>query len=145
VQITCDPQAQVEPLALIVDALVAGAAAAAKDTTAAAIQDGYQGLKALIQCRFSGHPLATVVLEAHEADPHAYTLPLKQALADASLDQDEAILRVARNLLEQVRAGMPVAPVVHQRFTNVNNAAISGTGNASFTVQERGAGSDAGV
>ena len=50
-------------------ALTAGAAAAAMDTAGAAIKDGYQGLKALLQNKLAGNQAATVVLEEHAMDP----------------------------------------------------------------------------
>ena len=53
-----------EPLSLIVAALLAGAAAAAKDTTSTAIKDGYQGLKVLIERKLAGQPAAVKALAA---------------------------------------------------------------------------------
>ena len=38
-----------EPISLILAALVAGATAATKDTAGAAVKDAYEGLKALIK------------------------------------------------------------------------------------------------
>jgi hypothetical protein len=121
-----------DPLSLIVAALTAGAAAAAKDTAGAAIKDGYQGLKALILRKLAGIPAATVVLEEHEKDPETYDAPLKKKLAEASADQDATILQAARALLEQ--AGAPSAPgtVISQTIRNVKYAATSATGDASI-------------
>ena len=42
-----------EPITLILTALVAGATAAAKDTAGQAIKDSYTGLKGLIKQRFA--------------------------------------------------------------------------------------------
>ena len=41
-----------EPISLILAALAAGAAAAAKDTAGTAVKDAYEGLKALIKKKF---------------------------------------------------------------------------------------------
>ena len=121
-----------DPLSLIVAALTAGAAAAAKDTAGAAIKDGYQGLKGLIQRKVAETPAATVVLDEHEKDPDTYDAPLKKKLAEAAADQDAAILQAARALLEQAGAQPPSGPVISQSLGNVKFAAISGTGNASI-------------
>jgi hypothetical protein len=133
-----------DPLSVIVAALVAGAAAAAKDTAGAAIKDSYQGLKGLIQEKLAGRPAAAVVLEEHEKDPATYEAPLKKKLTEAAADQDAAILQAARTLLEQ--AGAPTAPgtVIRQSIRNVKYAATSATGDASIgAIHEQGAGSDA--
>jgi hypothetical protein len=133
-----------DPLSVIVAALVAGAAAAAKDTAGAAIKDSYQGLKGLIQKQLAGCPAAAVVLEEHEKDPATYEAPLKKKLAEAAADQDAAILQAARTLLDQ--AGAPTAPetVISQSIRNVKYAATSATGDASIgAIHEHGAGSDA--
>jgi hypothetical protein len=84
----------------ILAALAAGAAAAAKDTAGAAIKDGYQGLKALIQRRFAGKPKADLVLAEHEKEPDTWAKPLEKALTEAEADKDEEIVRRAQGLLE---------------------------------------------
>src|SRR5687768_13584011 len=55
-----------DPLTLILAALGAGAAAAAKETASGAVKDAYQGLKTLIQRRFAGKPEAEIALVKHE-------------------------------------------------------------------------------
>lgn len=133
-----------EPLSLIVAALITGATAAAKDTAASAIKDGYQGLKGLIQRKLEGHPAATVVLAEHEKDPATYDAPLRKTLAEAAVDQDTAILQAARALLEQTGAQATPGPVITQTISNVKFAATSATGDASIgTIHDHGAGSDA--
>lgn len=125
-------------LALIVDALAAGAAAAAKETTSAAILDSYKGFKSLIQRKLSGHPEASAVLEAHECDPHTYSLPLKKTLAEAAVDQDDAILKAAQKLLTEAGALASPSPVINQTINQPKYTAISATGDVSMTVQDRG-------
>lgn len=87
-----------EPLALIVAALVAGATKAAGD----AVPDAYKGLKSLIKRKFGSDPVAEMVLEEHESDPETYEAPLKKKLKEAGADQDEVILKAAQELLEQL-------------------------------------------
>ncbi|MGK7893075.1 MAG: hypothetical protein AB4372_05425 [Xenococcus sp. (in: cyanobacteria)] len=88
-----------EPISLIVAALVAGAAKAASD----AAPDAYKGLKALIKRKFAGEPKAEMILEEHEQDPETYELPLKKKLAEAGADKDKEIIKAARELLKQVK------------------------------------------
>jgi hypothetical protein len=122
-----------DPLSLIVAALAAGAAAAAKDTAGAAIRDGYQGLKALIRKRLAADPAASVVLQEHEKDPDTYDAPLRKKLAAAALEQDQEILLAARQVLEQSTPSVGAAPVmIHQTISNVKYAATSGSGDASI-------------
>ncbi len=65
-----------EPISLIIAALVAGATKAAADIA----PDAYNGLKALIKRKFAGEPKAEMVLEEHEKDPETYEAPLKKKL-----------------------------------------------------------------
>lgn len=126
-----------DSIALIVDALVAGAAAAAKDTSTTAIQDSYKGFKNLIQRKLTGHPEAPVVLEAHESDPRTYSLSLKKTLAEAAVDQDAAILKAAQKLLAEADALATSGPVINQNINHPKYTAISATGDVSMTVQNR--------
>ena len=88
-----------EPISLIIAALVAGAAKAAGD----AAPDAYKGLKALIKRKFAGEPKAEMVLEEHEKDPETYNAPLKKKLAEAGADRDQEIIKAAQELLKQVK------------------------------------------
>lgn len=88
-----------DPITLILTALVVGTAKAAGD----AVPDAYQGLKALIQKKFVGKPVAEAMLEEHEKDPETYAAPLKKNLVEAGVDQDAEILKAAQALLEQLK------------------------------------------
>ena len=90
-----------EPISLILTALVAGAVAAAKDTAEKGIKDAYEGLKALIKRRFADNNGAKVVLDEHEKDPETYEVPLKKKLTEAAIDRDAEILRAAEEVLKQ--------------------------------------------
>src|SRR5262245_60698269 len=83
----------VDPVSLIIAAVVAGATAAFKDTASAAVTDAYNGLKALIVRRFG----AAAELEAVEADPEGDHSELRERLAEAA--GDEEVLTRARELL----------------------------------------------
>ena len=88
-----------DPITLILTALVAGTAKAAGD----AVPDAYKGLKALIQKKLAGKPAAEMVLAEHEKDPETYAAPLKKNLVEAGVDQDAEILKAAQELLEQLK------------------------------------------
>ncbi len=88
-----------DPISLIIAALVAGAAKAAGD----AAPDAYKGLKALIKSKFAGKPKSEMVLEEHEQDPETYEAPLKKKLAEAGADKDEEIIKKAESLLKQLK------------------------------------------
>ncbi len=91
-----------DPVSIIVTALVAGAAAAAKDTASQAIKDSYAGLKALIQKRFSDKQKAEMILTEHQNKPEVWEAPLKDALTETGAPQDDAIIRQAQQLLKLV-------------------------------------------
>jgi hypothetical protein len=90
-----------EPISLIITALVAGAVAAAKDTAEKGVKDAYEGLRALIKRRFADNNGAKVVLDEHEKDPETYEVPLKKKLTEAAIDRDAEILRAAEALLKK--------------------------------------------
>lgn len=85
-----------EPVSLILQALVTGVAKAASD----AAPDVYKALKELIKRKFAGEPKAEVVLEEHEKDPEAYKVPLTKKLVEAGADKDEEIIKKAQELLK---------------------------------------------
>ncbi|MEM9272439.1 MAG: hypothetical protein AAGA80_05675 [Cyanobacteria bacterium P01_F01_bin.143] len=88
-----------EPISLIISALVAGAAKAAGD----AAPDAYNGLKVLIKRKFAGEPIAEMLLEEHEKDPETYEAPLKKKLTEAGVDKDGEIIQAAQDLLKQLK------------------------------------------
>lgn len=121
-----------DPLSLIMAALAAGAAAAAKDTAGAVVKDSFQGLKTQIQKRLAADPAIAVVMQEHEKDPDLYDAPLRKKLGSAALEQDEEILQAARQVLEQATPSVGAARVNYQTISNVTYAATSGSGDASI-------------
>jgi len=95
-----------DPITLIVTALVQGAAKAATDL----VPDAYKGLQELLRQRFAGKPAAGIVLDEHASDPQTYEAPLRKQLEQAALAQDPEVLALARQLLEQLKA--PAAPSI---------------------------------
>jgi|SRR6478672_6877964 len=128
-----------DPITVILAALVAGTAKAAGD----AAPDAYKGLKALIQKKFAGKPVAEAMLEEHEKDPETYAAPLKKNLVEAGVDKDEEILKAAQELLNQVKEQPGGQQIINQSVSNVKYAATSGSGNASISgITEHGTSKD---
>jgi hypothetical protein len=91
-----------DPVALIVSALIAGAASAGKDAASNAVKDGYSGLKALLQRRFQGKPSAETALVEAEIDPDTWGKPLAKAVAEHGSDQE--VVALAQQLLQLLQA-----------------------------------------
>lgn len=89
-----------EPVSIIVAALVAGAAAAFKDTAAQAIKDAYAGFKALIQRKYGG--VSVDALE-RKPDSEAKQLSVREDLTDAGAGTDQELLDRAKALLDAVK------------------------------------------
>ena len=91
-----------DPISLVISALVAGATAAVKDTAGQAVKDAYNGLKTLLKGKFAGKPAAEVALDKHEEKPEVWKEPLKEALAETGAGQDVEVIKAAQELLKQV-------------------------------------------
>ena len=94
----------VDPVTLIVAALVAGAAAGLKDTASSAVKDAYHGLKGLVQRKLGGRPDGELVLARHEQDPQVWDKPLIQELTAARAGDDPALVMAAQALMQLVDA-----------------------------------------
>ena len=90
-----------EPISLILAALVAGATAATKDTASAAVKDAYEGLKALIKKKFEKDALAQAMVEAKPEDIKQSEVLLRNKITEAGIDQDLEILKAAAAILEK--------------------------------------------
>lgn len=88
-----------DPVSLIVAALVAGAAAGAGETATAAVKDAYAGLKKLLFSKFADRRGAEVVLVEHEQDPETYSAPMRKTLETTGAAQDQEVIRAAQQLL----------------------------------------------
>jgi hypothetical protein len=91
-----------DPVTLIVSAMVAGAASAAKDTASNAVKDAYNALKTLLQRRFQGKPAAEMALAEAETDPDTGEKPLTKAVAEHG--SDEEVLALAQQLLQLLQS-----------------------------------------
>lgn len=93
-----------DPVTLIVTALVAGAAAGLKDTASSVIKDAYGGLKGLVRRKLAGRPGGELVLDRHEQDPQVWDKPLAQELTAAGAADDPDLVSAAQALMQLVDA-----------------------------------------
>jgi hypothetical protein len=98
-----------DPIALILSALTAGATAALQETTGTAIKDAYQGLTGLLKQKFKKDPKAMAALEGHAEDPDTWQKPLEKSVRETGAAKDEQIQLAAQKLLEvlQVQKSLP--------------------------------------
>jgi len=92
----------VDPVSLIIGALIAGAARAAQGSAEDAVNVAYDRLKTTLLRRFAADPDKRRELERIEADPSGPTTGLEKAVTDSNAHQDEAALAAARALMEQL-------------------------------------------
>jgi hypothetical protein len=91
-----------DPVTLILSALMAGAAASVKETASAAVKDGYNGLKELIQRKFGGNADAQHALSKYEQKPEVWQAPLAEEIKQGGLAQDQELLVLAQQLMAQL-------------------------------------------
>jgi hypothetical protein len=91
-----------DPIALIVTALAAGAALGVLDTAAAMVKDSYASLKALVRRRLGGDPGAEMMLAQHEQAPDTWRAPLMAELARTGAEGDSGLIAAAKALLDLV-------------------------------------------
>jgi len=96
----------VDPIAIIVTALALGAAVSLKPNAEQAVKDGYAALKELIREKYSG-----VNVDLLESDPSSAIRKavLEEELAEAGADEDEEMLRQARDLIDAIQTYAPQA------------------------------------
>lgn len=90
-----------EPISMLMAALVAGAGTALKDTAGQAVKDTYQGLKKLIIDRWGKKDEAELLLRKHEENPEAAKALLESEFKKLKFDQNKDILELAKTLLAQ--------------------------------------------
>ncbi|MDJ0581583.1 hypothetical protein [Crocosphaera sp.] len=89
-----------EPISLILSALVAGAAKTADGVA----QDVYKGLKALIKQKFEnqGKSDSVMILDKYEEKPEKTKPLLEDELTEVGADKDKEIIELAERLLRKI-------------------------------------------
>jgi hypothetical protein len=93
-----------DPISVIVTALVTGASAALKDTASTAIKDAYAGLKDLLSRRHAS--VDVEVVEKHP-DSESRQKVLSEKLSLAGAGSDPELLTKAQDLLEAIERQSP--------------------------------------
>lgn len=98
-----------EPVTVIVGALVAGAAAALKSTAEQAVKDAYAGLKRLVldRCRHKADVAQAVVELESKPDSAGRKATLQEELAAAGVDKDQEVVDCAVALLKEAEKQNP--------------------------------------
>lgn len=89
-----------EAVTLILTALAAGAAGAAKEVGGEALKDAYTALKAALLRRFGDTPAAKVALEEHAKDPETWEKPLETQLVKSGASEDPNLVRMAQEVMQ---------------------------------------------
>ncbi len=115
-----------EPISLILAALLAGAAKGVGDTAAGAVKDAYSGLLTALRRKLA-KPAAQAAVEEYAADPEEWGPALETYLRRAGADRDEVILEAATMLMRQAdpdgaSAGRYVVNLSGAQGVQVNNA-----------------------
>jgi len=95
-----------EPISLLLTAIVSGAAAALEPTAGKAVKDAYEGLKHLIKKKWGGISLETVE-QNPKSEPRREVL--KEDLENAKAAHDEEVLAKAQELIRAVKEHAPQA------------------------------------
>ena len=98
-----------EPVSMIVAAIVAGAVTATKDVAAQAVKDGYEGLKALIVRKFGEDSDVADAVNGMEKKPDSKGRQetLKEELEAAQAGQDAEVVKKAQTLLDLLKEYEP--------------------------------------
>jgi hypothetical protein len=122
-----------DPITIIVSALVAGAAAGATSVAEQTLKDAYAGLKALIRRKFGDKGDVDVAVEQVEKKPDspAWKEVLKEELAGAGADQDTEVLQAATDLLALLQ---PKKAVDSSQTATANHGSAAATGRGAAAV-----------
>ena len=91
-----------EPISMILAALLAGAAKGLGQSAANAVQDAYAGLRDALRRRLAGKPAAEDAVEQYTSDPEAWKGNLEVHLKQAGADRDQAVLDAAASVMRLV-------------------------------------------
>ncbi len=98
-----------DPISMIVMALVTGAATALKPTAEQVVKDTYAGIKNLILSKYKSVGPDVTMLETDPASKKRQEL-IKESLEKTGAGQDEKLLHNAQALLNAVQAHAPDVP-----------------------------------
>jgi hypothetical protein len=91
-----------EPISLILAALLAGATTGAGEAAGTAIKDTYAGLRDALKRKLAGKPAAESVIQEYTADPDNWEPAVTAYLKQAGADRDEALVSLAQAVMAHV-------------------------------------------
>ncbi len=118
-----------EPLSVILCALVAGAAAVGKNLAGETIKDAYAYLKGLLLRRFGRKTKIEGALDMVESDVDSRPSQdvLREELEKGSVGEDKEVLKAAADLIELLNEKGLIDPS-HKAILEVDGAIAQGTG-----------------
>lgn len=131
-----------DPVTLIVAALVAGATKSAEGVAGQSLMDAYAGLKSLVKRGFGDRRTVDVVLEEHEKDPVTYQAPLEKHLRESGVGRDAQVLEAAQKLLALagpggIRGGQYAVGTIAADRGGVAAAHVEGEVHAGYNLEKR--------
>ncbi|MFN8464574.1 MAG: hypothetical protein U0X20_03450 [Caldilineaceae bacterium] len=120
----------VDPVSIIVGALIAGAAAATKDVTGQAIKDAYGGLKKLLVGRFGGQSNLENAVSQLEAKPDSKNRQgvVQEEIESSTAVNDPEVVRQAQALLDLLRQAGGLTAAQYNAIVTGSGAAAVGPG-----------------
>jgi len=127
-------------LTIIVDALVAGAAAAGKDTVVQGVKDGYAALKNLVLKRCKSNAKIQGALQKMEKKPESEMEKgpgsesrrvLREELERAGADKDSDLLSKAKELLEMLKGQGLLGDTSYRAIQTGNGGLAQGPGSTA--------------
>ncbi|HEU4347734.1 MAG TPA: hypothetical protein VFR35_08095 [Actinoplanes sp.] len=91
-----------EPISLILGALLAGATKGVGDAAGTAIKDAYTGLRDALKRRLASKPAAQSAVEEYVDDPDEWRELLAKYLQQAGADRDPAIVDAAEIVMGEI-------------------------------------------
>jgi len=127
-----------DPLSIILSALIAGAAASAKDVAVQAVKDGYAGLKALLIRKFGDMADVAASIEQVEKKPESESrqLTLKEELAAVDAGGDKELTAEAKALLDLLKRHGQIHEATYNAVLSDSGAIAQGPG--AVAAGERG-------
>lgn len=123
-----------DPITIILTALVAGASALAKGTLSEAGKDLYKAVKTKVSSKLQGDPKGQTILAEYEKDPETWEKPFRKTLSQMGVENDQKLLNLANQLLVHVhyQRGNQAVSITGSNVTNSNIIA------GDFRVEQRG-------
>lgn len=92
------------PIEVILSALASGALVGSTEVAGSAIKDTYKALVNLVTKKFGNNKEARSHLDNYLKDSETWEKPVKKAIQESKIDQDDQVIALARELLKLVKS-----------------------------------------